>query len=91
MYTSQRDQRTVINPKVQYSVDSIPSDQERYNEERTIISCTKIFPKQIEETRFSIESHRDINSTEFNFYDRKLCDLNFYAFTAYKYLELTFN
>ena len=29
-------------------------------------------------------SQRGIHSTEFNFYDRKLCDLNFYAFTAYE-------
>ena len=87
MYTSQRDQRTVIDPSMQHAVDSIASDQERYNEGRTISSCTKIFPKRIEETRLSI----DINSTEFNFYDRKLCDFNFYAFTVYKYLELTFN
>ena len=34
MYTSQRDQRTVIDPNMQHSVDSIPSDQERY---KTII------------------------------------------------------
>ena len=50
MYASQRDQRTVIDLRMQHSVASIPSDQEQYNEERTIISCTKIFPKQIEET-----------------------------------------
>ena len=54
MYTSQRDQRTVIDPSMQHSADSIPSDQERYNEERTIAS-TKIFSKQIKETRLSIE------------------------------------
>ena len=55
MYTSQRDQRTVIDSSMQHSVDSIPSDQERYNEEQTIIPCTEIFAKQIEETRLSIE------------------------------------
>ena len=58
MYTSQRDQRTVIDPSMQHSVDSIPSDQDRHNEERTIISCTKICPKQIEETRLSIKLKR---------------------------------
>ena len=58
MYTSQRDYRTVIDPSTQLSVDSIPSDQERYNEERAIISCTKIIPKQIEEARLSIELKR---------------------------------
>ena len=47
--------KQVIDPRMQHSVYSIPSDQERCNEERTIISCTKIFPKLIEETRLSIE------------------------------------
>ena len=53
-----QNQRTVIDTSMQHSFDSIPSDQERYNEERTIISCTKIFPKQIEETGLSIELKR---------------------------------